>query len=84
MPMSLLEALGHRRVCLVSDIPENKVDEENSYFFEHGNIESLRKALSEICADRKDYRPNGRLPGWREVADRTLAVYRGESPQNNE
>ena len=76
MPMSLLEALGHKRVCLVSDIPENKVDEDNSYFFKHGNVEDLKDKLVEICKNKKSYVINNSLLDWRAVTNKTLEVYK--------
>lgn len=75
MPMSLLEALGHQRICLVSDIRENKVDELNSYFFEHGNIDSLEKQLINISKNRKEFVPNKKLLSWEKVADNTIDTY---------
>lgn len=75
MPMSLLEALGYGRVCLVSDIRENRVDEENSYFFRHGDVADLQAQLEAISASRKNYQPSGSLPGWEEVTQKTLEVY---------
>lgn len=75
MPMSLLEALGHGQVCLVSDIRENRVDPENSYFFRKGDIEDLTEKLREISADRKDYCASASLPSWDRVAEETLQVY---------
>ncbi len=75
MPMSLLEALGHSRVCLVSDIRENRVDPDNSYFFRKGDVEDLAEKLREISANRKDYRPSQALLSWERVAEETLQVY---------
>lgn len=75
MPMSLLEALGYGRVCLVSDIRENRVDEENSYFFRHGDAADLQTQLEAISANRKNYQPSGSLLGWDEVTQKTLEVY---------
>lgn len=75
MPMSLLEALGYGRVCLVSDIRENRVDEQNSYFFRKADVEDLRLKLEEICLRRRDYCPSGNLLGWEDVTRKTLEVY---------
>lgn len=76
MPMSLLEALGHNRVCLVSDIRENNVDSENSYFFKKGSVDSLKQKLVEISKSRKDYRENNSLMDWDSVVDKTIEVYK--------
>ena len=75
MPMSLLEALGYGRVCLVSDIRENRVDPDNSYFFEKANVEDLRDKLQEISRERKPYAPSQALLGWDAVAQKTLELY---------
>lgn len=75
MPMSLLEALGYGRVCLVSDIRENRVDEENSYFFRHGDVTDLQARLVAISADRKNYQPSESLLGWDGVTQKTLEIY---------
>ena len=76
MPMSLLEALGHRRICLVSDIDENRIDEQNSYFFEHSNIESLKSQLLSISQSRKDFTDNDSLADWETVAKKTISIYK--------
>ena len=76
MPMSLLEALGYGRVCLVSDIRENRVDEQNSCFFRKSDVADLRDKLEELCAHRKDYVPSDVLLGWDQVTEKTLEVYR--------
>ena len=78
MPMSLLEALGYGRVCLVSDIRENRVDEANSYFFRQGDEADLRARLEDISAHRKDYVPSDALLGWDQVTEKTLEAYRGK------
>ena len=78
--MSLLEALGYGRVCLVSDIRENRVDEANSYFFRQGDVADLRARLEDISAHRKDYVPSHSLLGWDEVTQKTLEVYEKTNP----
>ena len=75
MPMSLLEALGYGRVCLVSDIRENRVDPDNSYFFQKANTDDLREKLKEISRNRKSYAPSQALMCWDEVAQKTLDLY---------
>ena len=80
MPMSLLEALGYGRVCLVSDIRENRVDEANSYFFRQGDVADLRARLEAISAHRKDYVPSRDLPGWETVTQKTLEIYEKSNP----
>lgn len=76
MPMSLLEALGHKRICLVSDIRENNIDETNSYFFKHGDVDSLKEQLVSVSNKRKNFVSNNRLLSWKEVVDRTIKVYK--------
>ena len=78
--MSLLEALGYGRVCLVSDIRENRVDEANSYFFRQGDVADLRARLEAISAHRKDYVPSRDLPGWETVTQKTLEIYEKSNP----
>ena len=75
MQMSLLEALGHKRVCLVSDIPENKIDEQNCYFFEHSNVESLKAKLLVVSASIKEYKNNNSLMNWKLVTEKNIEVY---------
>ena len=75
MPMSLLEALGYGRVCLVSDIRENRVDPANSYFFKKADVDDLREKLKEISRERKPYTPSCSLLSWDEVAQATLNLY---------
>ena len=75
MPMSLLEALGYGRVCLVSDIRENRVDPANSYFFKKANVDDLSEKLKEISLERKNYTPSSSLLSWDEVAQETLHLY---------
>ena len=75
MPMSLLEALGYGRVCLVSDIQENRVDPDNSYFFQKADTDDLREKLKEISRNRKSYAPSQALMCWDEVAQKTLDLY---------
>ena len=75
MPMSLLEALGYRRICLVSNIKENRIDEANSYFFRKGDIDDLSQRLIEISKSRKSFVDSNNLKSWNDVTDKTLNVY---------
>lgn len=76
MPMSLLEALGHQRICLVSDIPENAVDLENSYVFRRGDITDLKNKLVEISQARKKFKANNNLEDWDTIVDKTEKIYK--------
>ncbi len=75
MPMSLLEALGHQRICLTSNIPENHVDDVNQYFFEKGNVSDLKRSLLRITVQKKGFVENPNLISWDEVVVKTAAVY---------
>ncbi len=76
MPISLLEALGHKRVCLVSDIPENHLDDVNSYYFKKSSVESLKEMLIKTNQKRKSFTENNNLASWDEVVDRTEELYK--------
>lgn len=76
MPMSLLEALGHKRICLVSDIRENNIDPTNSYFFKHSDVESLKEQLIRISKNRKEYTENSCLLDWKAIAKKTVETYK--------
>ena len=80
MSMSLLEALGHYRVCLVSNIKENMIDENNSYYFEKSSVESLKIALQKISKSRKEFKDNSSLLDWSSVTKRTIEVYEEDKP----
>ena len=75
MPMSLLEALGYGRVCLVSDIRENRVDPDNSYLSQKANVDDSCQNLREISGRRKSYAPSQSLLDWNAVAQETLHLY---------
>lgn len=78
MPISLLEALGHKRICLVSDIPENHLDDTNSYYFEKSSVDSLKEKLTEIDKRRKRFSKNSTLASWDEVVENTYKLYKKE------
>lgn len=82
MPISLLEAMGYGRNCLVSDIPENvELVQEHAVHFSQGNVESLREKLSsflkqqpgENMENRKYVQENF---DWDKIVDQTIALYR--------
>lgn len=76
MPISLLEALGHKRICLVSDIPENHLDDDNSIYFGKSSVESLKKKLVQINIKRPTFVDNSKLMSWNDVVARTVEIYR--------
>ena len=76
MPMSLLEALGHQRVCLVSNIRENMIDIQNCYFFQKGDSNDLGRVLISVSSGKKKYENNDNLLNWNRVIENTLKVYK--------
>lgn len=87
MPMSLLEAMGHGRACLTSDIPEcAEVLGDCGVTFAKGDADDLAAKLASLLADpdrilrlgsaaRRRVRENY---DWDRIVDRTLALYAGE------
>lgn len=73
MPLSLLEAIGYRARCLVSDIPENiSVAEEYLHTFEKGSVASLRKQLTFILENEEIRDLNFGLSGSAEETDKII------------
>lgn len=82
MPMTLLEAMSHGCLCLVSDIPENTdVLNGAGLTFGTGDVESLRNALGgALTGDgfqplKDAARVRAGQFGWDSVVDRTLELY---------
>ena len=82
MPISLLEAMGYGRSCLVSDIPENvELVQEHAVSFEHGNVEDLKEKLM-LCLgqDQTDCMENRQYVqenfNWDTIVDRTVELYK--------
>jgi glycosyltransferase involved in cell wall biosynthesis len=76
MPLSLLEALGHHRICIVSDIPENHVDETNCLFFKTNDEKSLSEKMVALCNITKKFQiPQHKPLSWEEVCDKTRSIY---------
>jgi glycosyltransferase involved in cell wall biosynthesis len=82
--VALLEALGHGRPVLVSDISENtEVVEDNGFTFRTGDVAHLRALLSRLVADPAGVAAMGvraraaaaARPTWREVALMHEEVY---------
>lgn len=89
MPLSLLEAMSYGCCCLTSDIPEcADVTDGHAVTFRRGDTDELRGKLQWLCGDGaavRRYRAGAAeyITGkykWDDVADRTLAVYRGQTP----
>ena len=85
MPIALLEAMAYGNCCIVSDIPEcMDVVMEHGVSFEHGNSDSLRARLQELCDDEarvkklkvgnSEYICN--RYDWDSIVLQTLDVYR--------
>lgn len=54
MPLSLLEAMSYGRICLVSDIEENKaVISDYGYTFQAGNALDLTEKMQDLLQDEK-------------------------------
>lgn len=90
MPMSLLEAMGHGRCCVTSDIPEcADVLAGTGVTFPAGNGDALRETLTDLLADPTRAHALGKAAcervlseyGWDSVVDRTLALYAGDIAQ---
>lgn len=63
MSIALLEAMSYRKLCIVSDIPENKdVAQGKAIFFESKNIDDLQRAIENVESASKEkldqYREN--------------------------
>ncbi len=89
MPLSLLEAISFGRMCLCSDIPENKETAgEQAEYFEHSDVEALKDALQNILYNT-ELRQNGNdekhvrsrqefvriLYDWEKVVEQTMELY---------
>lgn len=81
MPISLLEAMGYGRPCLISDIPENlELAGQYAVSFKQGNVEDLKEKLQELlqretteqCASIAYVREKF---DWNVIVKETLKVY---------
>lgn len=81
MPISLLEAMGYGRRCLVSDIPENtELAMDHAVCFRHGDVEDLAVKLTGLLAEQKkdaleniDYVQKNF--NWDTIVEKTLGLY---------
>jgi len=82
MPISLLEAMGYGRRCLVSDIPENtELVGTHATSFKRGNVEDLKEKLSAMLKEDKTEQLENisyveENFNWDSIVDRTLALYK--------
>lgn len=82
MPISLLEAMGYGRRCLVSDIPENsELALEHARYFRRGDVEDLGRQLKLAIQEEKVDAPENITYvqenfNWDSIVERTLEVYK--------
>lgn len=86
MPISLLEALSYGRVCLCSDIKENRETAgEYASYFERGNIKDLVQKLKNALQSEKQYSEDdckkrkeyvGTRYDWNRIVQQTMQLYR--------
>lgn len=89
MPISLLEAMGYGRRCLVSDIPENtELVGEHATSFAHGNVVDLAKQLQEL-ADQENIECEENISyvkehfNWDRIVQKTLELYQKSGKLRN-
>lgn len=91
MPISLLEAISYGRMCLCSDIPENKeTAREQAGYFQHSNTEDLRQVLKSVLQQSEktqEWHGNDEMHcrcrreyvasryNWEKVVEQTIALY---------
>lgn len=81
MPISLLEAMGYGRRCLVSDIPENtELAMEHAVRFRHGDVADLQKKMQEMLLDPQTEHPENLAYvqehfNWDTIVNQTLKLY---------
>ena len=76
MPISLIEALSHKNVCLCSDIKELKdMKSSNIYYFQNKNVEDLKDKITWLMNEKKKYIDEQIFLSWTEVAKLTVDVY---------
>ncbi|MBQ3599727.1 MAG: glycosyltransferase family 4 protein [Lachnospiraceae bacterium] len=82
MPISLLEAMGYGRRCLVSDIPENtELVAGRATVFKHGDIEDLKNKLVKCLEDKEETGKENisyvkENFNWNKIAEQTLSLYK--------
>lgn len=81
MPISLLEAMGYGRRCLVSDIPENtEIAMEHAVCFRHGDVADLQEKMQEMLLNPQTDHPENRAYvkeqfNWDTIVEQTLLLY---------
>lgn len=81
MPISLLEAMGYGRRCLVSDIPENtELAMEHAVRFRHGDVADLKEKMEQILLEPHTEHPENleyvqEYFNWDIIVKQTLELY---------
>ncbi len=85
MPLAVMEGMSYGLPVLLSDIPEHQeLIKDKNFLFEHGNIQSLTKKLSEIlCKNPEELHNEGqknkklmqREYNWENIVKRIINVY---------
>ena len=76
MPLSLIEALGHKSICLCSNIDElTSINSSNCYYFEKGNVNDLNNKLFNLINITPPFKDETVFETWEEITKKTLAFY---------
>ena len=76
MPLSLLEALSFKKVCLCSDINELKnVNSKNCYYFKQGDVANLKEKLESLIVNTPEFIEENAFLSWDDVTLETLEIY---------
>ena len=77
MPISLIEALSYKKVCLCSSINELlDIKSQNIVYFEKTNVDNLKLKLEELMLHIPEYKEENIFLTWEEVTNKTIEVYR--------
>ena len=78
MPLSLIEALSYKNICLCSNIDElTGIKSSNCYFFKHGDVADLQIKLTEIMDNPPRFKEEEIFLPWSRIAEKTINVYEG-------
>lgn len=77
MPISLIEALSYKNICLCSDIDELKsIGSKNCRYFKNSDVEDLSHILRKMMNDDKEaFIEENIFYSWKTVAELTADVY---------
>ena len=77
MPISLIEALSYKNICLCSDIKELvDIHSQNILYFKSKNVDDLKTKLEALMDKKPLYKEEKIFLNWGEVAKKTIDVYR--------